>query len=80
MNAHAPFPPKILITPIGGSEKYLICHSLSLRIKLTQKYNYFNHHQILAHMQQLTHTTTENTSTNVHGNQQNVSDINIQCQ
>ena len=31
-------------------------------------------------MQQLTHTPTENPSTNVHGNQQNMYDINIQRQ
>ena len=31
-------------------------------------------------MQQLTHTPTENPSTNVHGNQQNIYDINIQRQ
>ena len=31
-------------------------------------------------MQQLTHTPTENPSTNVHGNQQNIYDINIQGQ
>ena len=31
-------------------------------------------------MQQLTQTPTENTSTNIHGNQQNIYDINIQCQ
>ena len=31
-------------------------------------------------MQQLTHTTTEDPSTNVHGNQQNIYDINIQRQ
>ena len=31
-------------------------------------------------MQQLTHTPTENPSTNVHGNQQNIHDINIQRQ
>ena len=31
-------------------------------------------------MQQLTNTPTQNTSTNIHGNQQNMYDINIQCQ
>ena len=31
-------------------------------------------------MQQLTHTPTENTSTNIHGNQQNIYGINIQRQ
>ena len=31
-------------------------------------------------MQQLTHTPTENPRTNVHGNQQNIYDINIQRQ
>ena len=31
-------------------------------------------------MQQLTHTPTENPSTNIHGNQQNIYDINIQRQ
>ena len=31
-------------------------------------------------MQQLTHTSTENPSTNVHGNQQSIYDINIQRQ
>ena len=31
-------------------------------------------------MQQLTHTPTENPSTNVHGNKQNIYDINIQRQ
>ena len=31
-------------------------------------------------MQQLTHTSKENTSTNVHGNQQSIYDINIQRQ
>ena len=31
-------------------------------------------------MKKLTHTPTENTSTNVHGNQQNIYDINIQRQ
>ena len=31
-------------------------------------------------MQQLTHTPTEHPSTNVHGNQQNIYDINIKCQ
>ena len=31
-------------------------------------------------MQQLTHTKTENLSTNIHGNQQNIYDINIQRQ
>ena len=31
-------------------------------------------------MQQLTHTPTENPSTNVHENQQNIYDINIQRQ
>ena len=31
-------------------------------------------------MQQLTHTPTENPSTNIHGNQQNMYDINIQRQ
>ena len=31
-------------------------------------------------MQQLTHIPTENPSTNVHGNQQNIYDINIQRQ
>ena len=31
-------------------------------------------------MQQLIHTPTENSSTNIHGNQQNVYDINIQHQ
>ena len=29
-------------------------------------------------MQQLTHTPTENPSTNIHGNQQSIYDINIQ--
>ena len=31
-------------------------------------------------MQQLTYTPTENTSTNVHGNQQSIYDINTQRQ
>ena len=31
-------------------------------------------------MQQLTQTPTENPSTNIHGNQINIYDINIQCQ
>ena len=31
-------------------------------------------------MQQLTHTPTQNSSTNVHGNQQNIYDINIHSQ
>ena len=31
-------------------------------------------------MQQLTHTPTENSRTNIHGNQQNIYDINIQRQ
>ena len=31
-------------------------------------------------MQQLTHTPIENTSTNIHGYQKNIYDINIQCQ
>ena len=31
-------------------------------------------------MQQLTHTPTENPSTNIHGNQQNIYGINIQRQ
>ena len=31
-------------------------------------------------MQQLTHTQTENLSKNIHGNQQNIYDINIQRQ
>ena len=31
-------------------------------------------------MQQLTHTPIENPSTNIHENQQNIYDINIQCQ
>ena len=31
-------------------------------------------------MQQLTHTPKENPSTNIHGNQQNIYDINIQRQ
>ena len=31
-------------------------------------------------MQQLTHTSTENPSTNVHGNQQSIYDINIHRQ
>ena len=31
-------------------------------------------------MQQLTYTPTENTSTNVHGNQQSIYNINIQHQ
>ena len=80
MNVHTPSPPKILITPIGGSKKYLICHSFSLRIKLTQKSKYFNPYQIISHMQQLTHTPSKNSSTNVHGNKQNIYDINIQSQ
>ena len=40
---------------------------------------YFTY-QIISHMQQLTHTPTENPSTNVHGNQQNIHYINIQHQ
>ena len=35
---------------------------------------------MISHMQQLTHTPTENPRTNVHGNQQNIYDINIQRQ
>ena len=31
-------------------------------------------------MQQVTQTLTENSSTNIHGNQQNIYDINIQRQ
>ena len=31
-------------------------------------------------MQKLTHTPTENPSTNVHGNQKSIYDISIQCQ
>ena len=80
MNVHTPSPPKILITTIGGSKTYLICHSFSLIIILTQKSKYFNPYQILSHMQQLTHTPTENPSTNIYGNQQNIHDVNIQRQ
>ena len=36
--------------------------------------------QKISHMQQLTHAQKENLSTNVHGNQQNIYDRNIQHQ
>ena len=71
---------QILITPIGGSKTYLICHSFSLRIKLTQKSKIFQSLQKKSHMQQLTHTPAENPSTNIHGYQQSIYDINTQRQ
>ena len=37
MNVHTPTPPKIFITSIRGLKTYLICHSISLRRKITQK-------------------------------------------
>ena len=80
MNVHTPSPPKILIISIRGSKKYLICHSFSLRRKLTQKSKKFNPYQIILHMQQLIHTPTENPSTNIHVNKQNIYDIYIQSQ
>ena len=80
MNVHTPSPPKILITPIRGSKTYLICHLFPLRIILTQKSKIFNAYQIISQMQQLTHTPTENTITNIHGNQQNIYNINMKRQ
>ena len=78
MNVHTPPPQKILITPIRVPKTYLICHSFSLRIKLTQKTQKFNTYQIISHIQQLTHNPTEIPSTNININQQNIHDINIQ--
>ena len=69
---------KILITPIRGSKKYLLCHSFSLRIKLTQKIQISQSLQNNITYAKLTHTPTENPSNNVHGNQQNIYDRNIQ--
>ena len=80
MNVHTPSPPKILITPIGGSKTYLICHSFSLRIKLTQKIQIFQYLQNnIAYATTHTHSNI-NPSTNIHGNRQNMYDINIQRQ
>ena len=45
--------------------------------KKTQK---INPYQIIPHMQQLIQTWTEKPSTNIHENQQNIYDINIQQQ
>ena len=45
--------------------------------KTNTKSHKLNSYQIKLQIQQLTHTPTENPSTNVHGNQQNIYDINI---
>ena len=81
MNVHTPSPQKILITPIGVS-KTIFNMSLILTQNETNttKSKYFNPYQIISHMQQLTHTQTENPSKDLHGNQQNIYYINIQRQ
>ena len=73
-----PIPTKLSIKPFRGSKTYLTYISLSLRRKLTQKTTNFNPYKKKSQMQKLTHTATENPSINVHGNQPNVYDINIQ--
>ena len=78
MDVHTPPPPKYWSHP-SGDQTYEICHSFSLRIKITQKPKKFNHYQIISQLQQLTHTATENPSTNVH-EKNNIYAINIQRQ
>ena len=48
--------------------------------KTNTKIQIFQSLQKISHMQQLTHAQKENLSTNVHGNQQNIYDRNIQHQ
>ena len=47
--------------------------------KTNTKIHKFNPYQIKSQMQQLTHIPTENTSTNIHGKQQNIYNIDIWC-
>ena len=68
-----------MITPIGKSKIYLLCHLYPIRIKkLTQTIQIFQpvHHDITH--ETLTYIPTDNPSTNVHVNQQSISDINTQ--
>ena len=75
-----PIPTENIYHNYRGIKNIFIMSLILTQNKTNKKSKYSNTYKIISHMQQLTHTPTENPSTKLHGNQQNIYDINIQCQ
>ena len=77
-NIHTPSTAKILITPIDKSRTNQLHHSFSIIITTNKKKQIFKpvNHDITHEINHI--TPTDNPSTNVHGDQQSISEINNQ--